>query len=273
MKKQFKLGIIGGGFMAYAIAKGAIESDFLRANKIFVSDCNAESLQKFKDYGCFVTSDNAKVAENCDYLLFSVKPQQFLQVAESIKSCNCKNVISIMAGVEKKKIREALPGVKRICRVMPNLPCAIGSGMVAADASDYTTQDDLQFLAGLFDSLGTYLAVEEEKMHAVTGISGSGPAYVFLFIKALIEAGKKQGLTDDEACVLAAQTVAGGVDMFIHENGKDGTDVDELIRRVCSKGGTTERAMLSFEKDGFLETVDRAVDACIKRSEELAKQE
>lgn len=271
MKKQFKLGVIGGGFMAYAIVKGAIESDFLRANKIIVSDCREESLQKFKDYGCFVTSDNAQAAENCEYLLLSVKPQQFAQVAEGIKTCNCKNAISIMAGVEKKKIREFLPNVKKICRVMPNLPCAIGSGMVAADASDYTSQDDLQFFAGLFDALGTYLSVPEEKMHAVTGISGSGPAYVFLFIKSLIEAGKKQGLTEDEARVLAAQTVAGGVDMFIYESDKNGTSADELIRRVCSKGGTTERAMLSFEKDGFTEIVDRAVDACVKRSEELAK--
>lgn len=271
MKKQFRLGIIGGGFMAYAIAKGAIESDFLRANKIFVSDCKQENLTKFKDYGCFVTSDNAQVADNCEYLLFAVKPQQFPQIAEDIKACNCKKVISIMAGVEKKKIYEYLPGIKKICRVMPNLPCAIGSGMVAADVSDFSSQDDLQFLAGLFDSLGTYLPVKEEKMHAVTGISGSGPAYVFLFIKALIEAGKKQGLSEDEACVLAAQTVAGGVDMFIHENSKNGTDIDELIRRVCSKGGTTERAMLSFEKDNFLEIVDNAVRACVERSQELAK--
>lgn len=269
MKKQFKLGVIGGGFMAYAIVKGAIESDFIRANKVIVSDCNEESLQKFKDYGCFVTTNNEKVASSCEYLLFAVKPQHFTEVCESIKNADCCNVISIMAGIEKKKIHALLPQVKKICRVMPNLPCSIGSGMVAADASDYNSQDDLQFFAGLFDALGSYLSVDESKMHAVTGISGSGPAYVFLFIKALIEAGKKQGLTEEEACVLAAQTVAGGADMYIHE--KDATDIDTLIKRVCSKGGTTERAMLSFEKDGFIEVVDRAVDACTKRSEELAK--
>lgn len=269
MKKQFKLGVIGGGFMAYAIVKGAIESDFLRANKIIVSDCNEESLEKFKSYGCFVTTDNEKVAPVCDYLLFAVKPQQFPEVAEGIKDCDCQKVISIMAGIEKKKIRALLPQAKKICRVMPNLPCSIGSGMVAADASDFTSQDDLQFFAGLFDALGAYLPVAESKMHAVTGISGSGPAYVFLFIKSLIEAGKKQGLTEDEACVLAAQTVAGGVDMYIHE--KENTDIDTLIKRVCSKGGTTERAMLSFEKDDLTGVVDRAVDACVKRSEELAK--
>ncbi|MBO7736337.1 MAG: pyrroline-5-carboxylate reductase [Clostridia bacterium] len=269
MKKQFKLGVIGAGFMAYAIVKGAIESDFLRSNKIFVSDCNKEQLEKFKDYGCFTTTDNRRVASNCDYLLIAVKPQQFLSVSEQIKDCEFSNVISIMAGIDKNKIRTALPQAKKICRVMPNLPCSIGSGMVAADVSDFKTQDDLQFFAGLFDSLGSYIFTEESKMHAVTGISGSGPAYVFLFIKSLIEAGKKQGLTEEEACVLAAQTVAGGVDMYIHE--KDETDIDTLIQRVCSKGGTTEQAMLSFEKDGFCEVVDRAVSACVARSEELAK--
>ncbi len=269
MKKQFKLGVIGGGFMAYAIIKGAIESDFLRANKIIVSDCNEDSLQKFKDYGCFVTTDNQKAASVCDYLLFAVKPQQFLTVGEEIKDCDCKKVISIMAGIEKKKIRAALPKAAQICRVMPNLPCSIGSGMVAADVADFTEQDDLEFFAGLFDALGSYIFINESKMHAVTGISGSGPAYVFLFIKSLIEAGKKQGLDEDEACVLAAQTVAGGVDTYIHE--KENTDIDTLIQRVCSKGGTTERAMLSFEKDDFMGVVDRAVDACVQRSKELAK--
>ena len=269
MKKQFKLGVIGGGFMAYAIVKGAIESDFIRANKIIVSDCNADSLQKFKDYGCFTVTDNRKVAENCDYLLLAVKPQNFPAVSEEIKGADFENVVSIMAGIEKKKIRAALPNVKRVCRVMPNLPCSIGSGMVAADASDYTEQDDLQFFAGLFDALGAYRSVDESKMHAVTGISGSGPAYVFLFVKVLIEAGKKQGLTEDEACVLAAQTVAGGADMYIHE--KENTDIDTLIKRVCSKGGTTERAMLSFEKDKFIEIVERAVEACVQRSKELAE--
>lgn len=269
MKKQFKLGVIGGGFMAYAIVKGAIESDFIRANKIVVSDCNAENLQKFKDYGCFTVTDNKRVAESCDYLFFAVKPQNFPAVCEDIRNCDCPNVISIMAGIEKKKIRAALPRVEKICRVMPNLPCSIGSGMVAADASDYTEQDDLQFFAGLFDALGAYLSVDESKMHAVTGISGSGPAYVFLFIKSLIEAGKKEGLTEDEACVLAAQTVAGGADMYIHE--KATTDIDTLIRRVCSKDGTTERAMQSFEKDGFTAIVERAVEACVQRSKELAE--
>ena len=99
MKKQFKLGVIGGGFMAYAIVKGAIESDFIRANKIVVSDCNAENLQKFKDYGCFTVTDNKRVAESCDYLLFAVKPQNFPAVCEDIRDCDCPNVISIMAGI------------------------------------------------------------------------------------------------------------------------------------------------------------------------------
>ena len=269
MKKQFKLGVIGGGFMAYAIVKGAIESDFIHADKIIVSDCNADSLEKFREYGCAATTDNRKAAENCQYLLFAVKPQSFPAVSAEIAFCDCENVVSIMAGIEKKKIRAALPKVKRICRVMPNLPCSIGSGMVAADASDYADPDDLQFFAGLFDALGSYRFMEEDKMHAVTGISGSGPAYVFLFIKALIEAGKAQGLTEDEACVLAAQTVAGGADMYIHE--KEHTDIDTLIKRVCSKGGTTERAMLSFEEDHFIDVVERAVAACVQRSKELAE--
>ena len=269
MKKEFTFGAIGGGFMGYAIVSGAIRSGFIPAEKIFVSDSNEQSLEKFRLLGCRTTTDNLAVADSSEYLLLSVKPQTFPAVAEGLKGADCEKVLSIMAGVEKSRIRALLPRVKGVCRAMPNLPCSIGSGMIAADVSDFSDEKDRAFFAGLFSSLGKYVFTEESKMHAVTGISGSGPAYVFLFINSLIEAGKQQGLSQTEAELLAVQTVAGGVDMYYHE--KDTTNIDTLIARGCSKGGTTERAMQSFYNDDFEGTVARAVDACARRSAELSK--
>ena len=269
MKNGLKLGIIGGGFMAHAIVKGALASRCLTPESVIVSDVNEDNLEKFKKMGCHTTTDNKQPANDCEYLLLAVKPQNFPAVAEEIKGEQTEKIISIMAGTDKKKISSLLPNAKQICRVMPNLPCSIGYGMVAADVSDFPLKEDIDFFERLFGSLGSYITTEESKMHAVTGISGSGPAYVFLFLKALTEAGKKQGLSEEEAKVLAAETVLGGVNMYKHEQGT--TDIDTLIQRVCSKGGTTERAMLSFEKDDFLGVVDRAVDACVRRSKELGK--
>lgn len=267
MKKQFKLGVIGGGFMAHAIVKEGIESGFLSESAVLVSDCLDENLEKFRTAGCATTTNNRSVAEGCEFVLFAIKPQHFPTVAAELKDIPIGKAISIMAGIGRENIRRMLPMTECICRVMPNLPCSIGYGAIAADPSEFSSEEDLRFLDGLFSSLGAYITVSEDKMNAVTGISGSGPAYVFLFVKALIEVGKKQGLSEEEARRLAVQTVLGGAKML----SLDETDIDVLIQRVCSKGGTTEKAMESFRKDDLIGTVENAVDACVARSKELAK--
>lgn len=270
MKKQFKLGVIGAGFMAQAIVKGAVYSDFVKAKKIIVSDISQQALDAMGQLGVVCTQNNRDVAENSEFLLFAVKPQHFSAVAESLRGVPVEKAISIMAGVRKQTIRDALFEKKaKVARAMPNLPCSIGSGMVALDADDYSEDiDDNSFIVSLFDCSGNVISVPEEKLNAVTGISGSGPAYVYLFIDGLIRAGIRQGLSEDEAKTLAINTVSGGVDMVAHSEDKT---IDELVNAVCSKGGTTIQAVESFRRDDLAGVIDRAVDACVKRAEELSR--
>lgn len=270
MKKRYKLGVIGCGFMAGAILKGVVLSDFLSARKIIVSDPDEDKLRAVSDeLGVATTTDNGKVAAECEFLLFAVKPQSFDDVARSVCDVRVEKVISIMAGIEKNTIKNALGvGLIKVARCMPNLPCSIGSGAMGVDMTDFNANpDDTQFISMLFGCLGTVLSLPESKLDAVTGISGSGPAYVFMFIDALIDAGKKHGLTADEATTLAVQTVLGGAEMV--QRGE--RPLSELIMNVCSKGGTTIEAVKVLEENNFRGIVGNAVDACVRRSEELSR--
>lgn len=268
MKKQYKLGVIGGGFMASAIIKGVTGSEFIRGKKIIVSDPSETAREKLEDLGVVVTAENREVAENCEFLLFAVKPQNFAGVAKELGGIPVEKAITIMAGVKKQKIRAALSGDAKVARAMPNLPCSVGAGMTAVDISDFEDADDCAFINGIFDSLGNVLICEEEKLNAVTGISGSGPAYVYMFIDGLVRAGIKQGLTEDEAKTLAVNTVAGGAEMVARSEDKT---LAQLIDAVCSKGGTTIQAVESFRADDLYGTIDRAVAACVKRAQELSE--
>lgn len=270
MKKRYKLGVIGCGFMANAILKGVVLSDFMSARKIIVSDPDESKLDDVNsELGVEVTTDNRKVAEECEFLLFAVKPQSFDEVAKGISDIRVEKVISIMAGLKRGYIKNALGvGLIKVARCMPNLPCSIGSGAMGVDMSDFNKNpDDTQFITMLFSCLGRVLSLSEDKLDAVTGISGSGPAYVFMFIDSLIDAGVKNGLTADEAMTLAVQTVIGSAEMV--QNSEKSTS--ELIMSVCSKGGTTIEAVKTLEENNFRGTVGEAVDACVKRSQELSK--
>ena len=268
MKKLFKLGVIGCGFMAHAILKGVVLSDFLRAKKVVVSDTSEEALDKAADLGIQCTTNNKYLVENSEYVLIAVKPQSFAAVAESLEGAVPEKVISIMAGVKRDKIKAAIGRGARVARCMPNLPCSIGSGVIGVDMTDFNpSQQDIEFISGVLNCLGTVLSVREDKMDAVTGISGSGPAYVFMFIDALVDAGVRHGLTEDEARTLAAQTVYGAADMVTRTDKK----LSDLIANVCSKGGTTIEAVKALEENNFRAAVDAAVEACVARSKELSK--
>lgn len=269
MKKQFKLGIIGCGFMANAIVKCICGAEYIRPRKVIVSDNDREKLDAAVDeYGVSVTDDNRYLAENCEYLLLAVKPQNFAGVARELAGVNHGKVISIMAGVKKSTIKNALGvGLIRVARCMPNLPCSVGCGMMGVDMSDFNKNtDDVEFIYNLFSCLGNVLSISEDKLDAVTGISGSGPAYTFIFIDSLIDAGVKQGLTKDEAKLLAMQTVLGSCQLLAETD----KTLSELIMGVCSKGGTTVEAVKVLEEKNFRGIIDEAVAACVKRSGELS---
>lgn len=270
MKKQFKLGIIGCGFMAQSILKGVILSDFLSERKIIVSDVSPENLQDVEFLGVRTSVDNEFVAKNSEFLLLAVKPQNFEEVVKSLNGFKPEKVISIMAGVKKNAIKNALgSNAAKVARCMPNLPCSIGSGVLGVDMTDYNSKlDDIEFISNIFNCLGTVLSTDESKLDAVTGISGSGPAYVFMFIDSLIDAGIKHGLTKNETKILAVQTLIGSAEMV--ERGEQ--SISELIMQVCSKGGATIEAVKVFEENNFRGIIAEAVSACVKRSKELSER-
>lgn len=264
MEKNFKLGVVGCGFMASAIIKGIIEAKVLRSDDIVVSNKEGAGFDLVAGYAVATTYDNEYLAENAEFILLAVKPQGLEDVLCSIGSVNAEKFITILAGVKKAKIKETFPYAK-VARVMPNTPCSIGSGAMGADVNDFESEDQ-KFIIDLFSALGTVVRIDEEQINAVTGISGSGPAYVYLFIKGLTEAGVKQGLSEDIAKSLAVSTVIGSAKMVLANPSKT---LDELIGAVCSKGGTTIEAVKTFEKNNFTGIIGKAVNACVDRAAEL----
>ncbi len=267
MEKKFKLGVIGGGFMSYSIVSGALSTKFLSANEILVSDVNESSLVKFSDKGVNVTLSNSEVLNQSEFVLFAVKPQNFIGSVSETENISCKKFISIMAGVKKLTVKSALKSADaKVARCMPNTPCSVGSGAVGVDLSDYETAVDRDFIGNLFSSFAKVVFVDEGKLNAVTGISGSSPAYFYLFVKCLVEAGVKQGLSESDAKKLVANTMIGSGKMIFENADKS---LDELITAVCSKGGTTIEAIKVFNECNLAGITDKAVDACVKRAKEL----
>lgn len=265
MEKKFKLGVIGGGFMATAIINGAIDSGVLNKNQLIVSDISEMSLNKFAQNGIATTTNNIQLASNAEFVLFAVKPQSIKDVLETIKNCDCNKFISIMAGVKKQRIKDVFPNSK-IARCMPNTPCSISSGAIGLDLTDFNDLCDKDFVVKLLSSLATVVLVEESKLNAVTGVSGSSPAYFYLFLKGIIESGVKQGLSEQDAKTLAVNTMIGAGKMVLNNPEKS---LDDLINAVCSKGGTTIEAINVYKDNNLDKITDKAIDACVKRAFEL----
>ncbi|MDE7082668.1 MAG: NAD(P)-binding domain-containing protein [Clostridia bacterium] len=269
MKKQFKLGVIGCSFFSNAILRGVVLSDLIREKKIIVSDENEEELDKLDYLGVRTTTNNRFVAENSEYLLFAVKPKKFDAISKELEGIRPEKVISVIEGLAKSSVKNALGvGVIKVARVVLNLPCEIGSGAIGIDMVDFNkSTDDCDFLSSVFGTLGTIVSVEESKLNAVYGLSGSGSVYSFMFIDALIDAGMKQGLTKNEAKILAVQTVLGSAEMVQREE----NTVEELTVLACNKGGAAVDAVKVLEEKGFVDAVSSAVEACVNRAKEQTK--
>ena len=263
--KKYTLGVIGGGFMARAILSGAFSKKILNPKEVLVCDPSAECRAYFTSVGADVSEHNLPAVQNCRYLLFAVKPQNFAAAIEELRGQQFPVVISIMAGKTIAGI-QAATGTEKIARVMPNLPCSIGAGMSAVDASRLGNEDR-NFVLGLFLSVGEVIETAEEQLNAVTAVSGSGPAYIYLFLRAFINAAMEQGLREEQARTLVFQTMEGGLSMAKTPP----KSLDELIAAVSSKGGTTVAALESFARDGFDAAVSRAVAAARQRAEELSE--
>lgn len=263
---DYKLGFIGAGAMAEAIINGVLQNGLYSAEEIIASDVNEERLAQIKNkLKINITSANEQVITNCNILILAVKPHQIKGVLESFtRSNNDQIVISIAAGISTQFIENIL-GQQAVIRVMPNTPALVGAGMSALCKGNYAGVDDLQKAEAIFKAIGETVVIEENLIDGVTGVSGSGPAYVYQFIEALADGGVQVGLPRKTAYALAAQTVIGAGLMVLNT----GLHPGELKDMVTSPGGTTIRAINVLEKAGFRAAVMDAVEAAYLTAKKL----
>jgi len=269
MKKMKKLGLIGCGKMGSALLRGLLEAKRFRPDDIVVFDIDpARRRGSARDMGVKVARDNVEVVESAATIILAVKPNVVPDVLSEIAEAATpeKLFISIAAGVRIREIESALPAGCRVVRVMPNTPCLVRRGASAFALGSNATDADAATVGKILEAVGMCEQVSEELMDAVTGLSGSGPAYVFVFIEALADGGVRMGLSRKTALQLAAQTVLGAAQMVIETGEHPGKLKDD----VASPGGTTIAGLHALEKGGFRAAVIGAVEAATKRSKELS---
>ncbi len=265
-----KIAFLGGGNMAEALVKGLIAAGAAKPDQIAVTDVSPDRLEHLKrTYGLTPRSSNQEAAREADIIILSVKPQVVEKVLSEVSSVvdNKKLVISIAAGIAIARIEKALKEGSRVVRVMPNTPALVLAGAAALAGGKHATGEDLSLARNIFNSVGRAAVVEEKLMDAVTGLSGSGPAYVFMIIDALSDAGVKAGLPRQLALELAAQTVFGSAKMVLETKEHPG----KLRDMVTSPGGTTIEGLHALEKGRLRATLMNAVEAATARSRELGK--
>ena len=270
MKLQTKIGFIGGGKMAEALIKGILQSDLADSSQIVAIDPVEERRQILnKEYQITVSSEVREVAD-CSIIILAVKPQIMEAVLADISGIinDSHLVISIAAGIPLSYLENRLPDKSRVIRVMPNTPALILEGVSALSGGKSVTAQDTETGVSIFSAVGKCITIEEKYLDAVTGLSGSGPAYVFTFIEALIDGGVKVGLSRADAELLAMQTVLGSVKLAM----TSGDHPAVLRAMVTSPGGTTIAGLHELERAGFKAAVMDCVEAATERSEELGNQ-
>ncbi len=269
MNPTFELGFIGAGNMAEAMARGAIRTAIAPAASIIASDPNPSRRQLFESLGMRVSERNEAIVRGARVVVLATKPQMWRAALQDCASAfdGEQLVITIMAGVSTASIESALPGpAPRIVRAMPNLPMQLGAGMAGLCGGKHARAEDVAYAKRLFDAGGATVVLNDENLlHAVTAVSGSGPAYFYLFTEALIKAGKIAGLSADDADRLAKQTCLGAARMMLETVDPPAT----LRERVTSPNGTTFAALESLRKDGVFDEIVEAVLAADRRSREL----
>jgi pyrroline-5-carboxylate reductase len=266
-----KLVFLGTGNMAEALLKGLLREGTADPDEIVCAEPRPERREEIADrYGVEVTSDNRAAAALADLVVLSVKPQVMetllTEIAPALEPRAL--VVSIAAGVPISVLGRRLPAGTRIIRTMPNTPALVGAGATALARGPYATDADVTVARALFEAVGTAVVVDEGLLDAVTGLSGSGPAFVFMAIEALADGGVKAGLPRGTALTLAAQTVMGAARLVL-ETGKH---PGELKDQVTSPGGTTIAGVHALESRAFRAALIDAVEAAAHRSRELGQK-
>ena len=265
-----KIGFIGGGKMGEALINGILRAGLSSSDKIMVSDVDKKRLQILeKEAGIKTTQDNKKITSDSDIIILAVKPNMMGSVLDELNSeITSKHlIISIAAGIPLSFIESSLNKGCRAIRVMPNTPCLVGETAAGYVLGKKATRNDGKLVGQLLDAVGKSLLLEEKYLDAVTGLSGSGPAFIYVVIEALADGGIKMGLPRDVAITLAAQTAFGAAKMVL----ESGTHIGQLRDSVASPGGTTIEGLHALEKGGLTNVLIDAVEAATKKSKSLGE--
>ncbi|XP_050357183.1 uncharacterized protein LOC126777915 isoform X2 [Nymphalis io] len=267
-----KIGFIGGGKLAYALANGFISAGLAKPDEITASCHPADtvSAEAFKGLGATALFENKSVVERSEVVIISVKPDVVVPALADVKGLQAsrnKLFISVAMGVSTRTIEKALPIEARVIRVMPNTPALVKEGAAALSRGSRATAEDAMIAAKLFRAVGTCDEVPEYQMDAVTALSGSGPAYIYMLIESLADGGVRCGLPRDLAMRLATQTTLGSAAML-----RDGGHPAAMKDNVTSPGGSTAEGTYHLEKNGFRSAVIGAVMAATNRCKVVNEQ-
>lgn len=267
MNNVKKIGFIGGGNMAEALIKGLLAGGF-PAERIMASEPSDFRREHLKEaFGIELSTSNVELIEKCEIVVLAIKPQIVSEVLEEIAGVYSEDklLVSILAGVPCATLEKYFQGAPRVVRVMPNTPALVGEAASAICRGHHASGEDLALVKQLFEAVGTVQVIDERQMDAATGLSGSGPAYIYTVIEALADGGVREGLRRDVAHALAVQTVVGAA-LMVRETGEH----PAILRdRVCSPGGTAITGVSTLEKNGLRTTLMEAVSAASARSREL----
>jgi pyrroline-5-carboxylate reductase len=269
--KTRRLGFLGSGNMAAALVGGLVHGNVLPPARILASDVKGERLEQLgKEFGIRTTMDNHQLLRESDVVVLAVKPQVIDRVLTEVGADVRADqlIVSVAAGVPIDALESRLPKGSRVVRAMPNTPATVQAGATAVSGGTHASPDDVRVARELFEAVGRVVVLDESLLDAVTGLSGSGPAYIMLIIEALADGGVKVGLHRDTALLLAAQTVFGSAKLLL----ETGEHPGRLKDMVTSPGGTAIAGLHTLESGALRKTLIDAVEVASKRAAELGAE-
>ena len=264
------IGFIGTGNMGQAMAGGILSSGIVKAENIIFSDVSQENLKKaYKKYGVKTSNSNILTASMSNFIILSVKPNMYQNVIDEIKDYIKPEtvIITIAAGITLEKLKVMFGKNVKTVRTMPNTPAMVGEGMTAVIPNEFVTEEELKEVMDILNGFGKAEIIEEKLIDAVIAVSGSSPAYVYMMIEAMADAGVSGGMSREKAYKFAAQAVLGSAKMVL----ETGIHPGELKDMVCSPGGTTIEAVATLEEKGFRNAIIKAMKVCEEKSKEMSK--
>ncbi len=262
-----KIGFIGGGNMASAMIGGLITAGTIPED-ITLYDIDADKCSMWNQKGVNIARTEAEAEQACELIVLAVKPNIVPYVVDKLEGSCEKIYLSIAAGITISVLENWLGKDKKIVRTMPNTPAQVGCGMTVITPNKNMSEKEIETVNGILSAIGDTVVMPEKYMSVATALHGSSPAYVYMLIDAMADAGVSYGLTKKQAIKLAAKAVEGSAKMVL----ETGIHPEKLKDNVCSPGGTTIAAVCDLEENGFRSVVQSAVRACVDRAEEMSKQ-